>query len=75
MDQFPDIHTQLAYLLKIYENSIGDIDPPIYNIWSTELENEPILAKFMIYLGWLVWISNQFICLIILLNFLIAVIS
>jgi len=69
----------LVGFLQIYRNSIGDISPPAYGRW-TELANsddpkKQRKANIMIALVWLTWVTHQFTVLIILLNFLIAIVS
>ena len=56
-----------------YRISIGDIEVPNVDVWETALgENN---SKFMLYLTWVIWMVNQYILLIVLMNFLIAIIS
>jgi len=55
------------FLLLVFENSIGNINDPVF-------DDTNILGAKM-YLVWLIWWFNQFMIVIILLNFLIAVIS
>ena len=56
-------------LIYVWQNSIGNIEDPD----PVSFENDP--TNTQIYLIWTVWLLNQFIVIIILLNFLIAVIS
>ena len=65
----------MRIVIQTYRNSIGDISTPSYNNW---IENDVITETQLYYLMsliWFFWIMNQMITLIILLNFLIAVIS
>lgn len=70
-----------GYFLLIWENSIGNINPPTYQFWMNTLKNadiEPFQktgALTVIYIIWLMWFANQALILIVLLNFLIAVVS
>ena len=56
-------------LIYVWQNSIGNIDDPD----SSSFVNDP--PTIQIYIIWFVWTLNQFVIVIILLNFLIAVIS
>jgi len=55
------------YLLLVFENSIGNINDPVFD--------DAHIKGYKMYLVWLIWWFNQFMIVIILLNFLIAVIS
>ena len=71
-----DIFT--AYFLYTYRNSIGDINPPGTAFWMSRLEHMPDTTKstsVVMAVIWLFWLLNQFFVLIVLLNFLIAIIS
>ena len=57
------------YLILVFENSIGNIEDPTYN------ESKHFVGSSSVYILWGVWWFNQFMVVIILLNFLIAVIS
>lgn len=62
--------------MQTYRNSIGDISAPKYEFWiETEYDGNNFAPKLMIFLIWSIWLFNQFLVLIILLNFLIAIIS
>ena len=62
--------------MQTYRNSVGDISAPKYEFWiETEFDGNYFAPNLMITLIWLIWLSNQFLVLIILLNFLIAIIS
>lgn len=67
------------YWLMTYRDSIGDISIPGYGEWDKiydDNNNQDRAKKYVIILLiWIVWLLNQFMCLIVLLNFLIAVIS
>ena len=54
--------------LYIWENSIGNINDPDFD--ANVIKNEKVLKII-----WLVWWLNQFVIVIIMLNFLISVIS
>ena len=60
--------------MDIFRNSIGDIQSPKYSFW-IDFIDEHTSAYVMIALIWIVWVGELFFVLIILLNFLIAIIS
>ena len=70
---YPFLDTFTKYLLYSYRNSIGDISPPLYDFWSSRVEESPTIAHSMISVVWFAWLANQFIMLITLLNFLITI--
>lgn len=55
------------FFLQVFENSIGNISPPTF------VEKHP--SNLRVFGVYTTWFTNQFVVLIILLNFLIAVIS
>mmetsp|Transcript_19632 Transcript_19632/g.30271 ORF Transcript_19632/g.30271 Transcript_19632/m.30271 type:complete len:202 (+) Transcript_19632:2112-2717(+) len=59
-------------LILTFRNSIGDLSLPGYDKW---LEQPTWESKLVVSLLWLMWFVNIFLMLIMLLNFLIAVIS
>ena len=66
--------------IQAYRNSVGDIATPGYDSWIEERKAdesawEKLEFNAIIFLIWGFWIAQQFIVLIVLLNFLIAVIS
>jgi len=59
-------------------NSVGNDSPPEYTFWIQYLDDKEansFVPNVMIFLIWAIWFLNEFFCLIILLNFLIAIIS
>ena len=58
----------MIIILQSYRNSIGDIAPPEFEAFQSS-------DNTILYLIWFIWFMNQFFILIIMLNFLIAVIS
>lgn len=77
---YPAVNRDISLFLHTYRNSIGDIFEPQY---TRLLETEDNLFTptqrtqntVLIVIIWFTWLGNQFLNLIILLNFLIAVIS
>jgi hypothetical protein len=63
--------------LQTWRNSIGDIGVPTYPYWSAMImdEQQELKARMMIALIWFIWVTQQLLILIILLNFLIALVS
>lgn len=67
-------------MIYTYDNSIGNINNPHYEYWRTNFDQvgentNHGMPNVMIYLIWSVWFLNQWLVLIILLNFIIAIIS
>ena len=74
------INPFIGHLISTFENMIGNINNPTYKFWSDNIKNShddnySNLSLATIYVIWFLWLVNQFFLLIILLNFLIAVIS
>jgi len=70
----------LALFIQTYRNSIGDLAVPIYSRWQEDMMQTEDMGLYykgasMIMFIWIVWITHQFIILILLLNFLIAIVS
>ena len=68
----------MAYFLYGLRNSIGDMNQPFYTNWIKKVEDKKITQteEYMVatYI-WLIWILQAMFMVIILLNYLIAVIS
>jgi uncharacterized membrane protein len=68
-------------LILAFRNSIGDLQSPQYERWLNYIaanQNDPIRSGqgyFIIYLLWGLWFGNIILMVILLLNFLIAIIS
>ena len=65
----------VMHLIQTFENTVGNIKDPRYQFWLDNLKDHEGVSQFTIYVIWVVWFMNQFFLLIVLLNFLIAVIS
>jgi hypothetical protein len=75
-DEYDGIGFKMRALIQMYRNSIGDISPPRYDLYLDTHKNiTSVENKFMIGIIWGLWFLNQMFILIILLNFLIAIIS
>ena len=75
--EYPNVNEYIFFFLQIFRNSVGDLAVPDYSFWSGRISNteENKLAHFMIAWAWALWTILIFFMLIILLNFLIAIIS
>jgi len=70
---FVGVNDLFVYFIQTYNNSIGNIAPPIYEGWMEHRMTHPKIVQTMTVLIWLFWFLNQFFVLIILLNFLVAI--
>jgi len=61
------------YSLQVYRNTVGDDAPPGYPFWDQQLTGNPYQARFMQAMIWALWLFNSFLLMLILLNFLIAI--
>lgn len=79
LDDYTLVESNIALFLQTYRNSIGDLAVPMYPRWEllvrSEDPNDQIVGNVMIFIVWFMWIVHQFIMLILLLNFLIAIVS
>ena len=75
-EDYSHIYGAVAFFIQNFRNSIGDINAPSVDIWKGKKSDDssPELVGFA-YWGWLLFVINEFFLLIILLNFLIAIIS
>ena len=73
---YPEVNELVKLLLQTFSNSVGNISFPRYDRWIAGIDDLPLHEhnekKIVVFLIWMVWLSNQIINLIILLNFLIA---
>ena len=76
---YPGVTKFLSAFLQTWRNSVGDIALPSYPYWTALFKGDDyaqtIPAGSMILLIWIQWFVNQYINMIIMLNFLIAIIS
>ena len=75
---YPGLSLRTSTVLQVYRNSIGDIAAPHYELWynaETDTYTKGIKGQIMVLVIWVVWFLNQFFCMIMLMNFLIAIIS
>lgn len=74
-DDYPHVTPYIYYVIVIMRNSIGDEQMPTYDFWANRIGSDPVLANTMIGYAWVLWFMQAFFMLIILLNFLIAIVS
>lgn len=86
-EAYPEVNKIFAALIVAFRTSIGDLGEPDYSYWVEreshfevkDSDNENKLSHLqvsvMIYIIWFIWLFNIILMVIILLNFLIAVIS
>lgn len=66
----------MATILQNFSNAIGEINFPKVQYWIYERRTHIVWKEFlMIIYCWSLFIFNEFIMLIVLLNFVIALIS
>ena len=63
--------------IGVFRNSLGDIAIPGIEYWliRKEMEEDKLWASFFIHFIWLIILFNTVLTLIVLLNFLIAIVS
>ena len=75
LDDYGGFNIFITYAMYTYRNAIGDINPPTYTFWLDFSEENPTIGWTMISIIWFLWVINQVIVLIIMFNFLIAIID
>jgi len=70
--EYANLGSFTQMLILTFRNSIGDLSLPQYN---DLIEVDTSVSQFVIYMLWMFWFMNIFLMVIMLLNFLIAVIS
>jgi len=65
----------IGYFLVAFENSLGNINPPSMGFLIDGAEPDQFLGKFKVLLIYFCWFVAQIVLMIILLNFVIALIS
>ena len=63
-----------TYGIQTYRNTVGDDAVPLLPFWDKQTKN-PYIGKFMCFMIWFTWLFNSFLLMLILLNFLIAILS
>jgi hypothetical protein len=76
-EEVEDMGVDLNYfellLLQTFRTIIGEIAQPIYE--KLMKEDATFSRSMKMYTIWVIWYSQQFVCLIIMMNFIIAVIT
>ena len=73
--EYKGVNSYFFYGVYTFRNSIGDLTVPDFSFWDSKKEEAPMIAQFMMYFGWFLWIFCYFLNETILFNFLIAIIS
>lgn len=76
-NDYSDLGDLFSYLILAWRNSIGDLSTPSYPGWlSVQKQTEATaVVNVIVVLIWVHWLLTQFLVLIILLNFLIAIVA
>ena len=78
-EEYANVFEFIQYFLMTYRNALGDSTTPGYSNWLDGSANdsfeESLEKNTAITFIWAIWLSNSFLNLVILLNFLIALIS
>lgn len=70
------VFPQVVYLLSAIRNSIGDLAPPHVFFWAARYaDGDEMISRAAIYFTWILWFTQILVMLIIILNFLIAIVS
>ena len=73
--KYPELPGFWKYVIQAWRISVGDIKIHDYSVWSERMEDSPWSSGMMVFIIWITWWMNQYIMLVIMLNFLIAIIS
>ena len=74
-EDYPNVLKEFYMAIQVYRNSYGDISAPSYSHW---LENDHITEAgkgFFTAYSWVLFSIHEFFMVIVLLNFLIAIVS
>lgn len=75
-NDYPKVPESFVYVVQNLRNSIGDLAPPSYKYWEELYSSgHEKKAQMMIFFIWFMWIVEMYVMLIILTNFLIALVS
>ena len=77
-ERYERVNKEFAYFVLGFRNSIGDFHQPMYQGWIDKEKNGLISRdeeQVIVFVIWFVWILQAMFMVIILLNYLIAVIS
>jgi hypothetical protein len=69
-----ELNTIAQYAIQTYRNTVGDDAPPVYPYWDAQTHKDLWWkADLMRFLIWACWMANSLLLMMILLNFLIAI--
>lgn len=82
-NDYSDLPLYFKYLIQAWRNAIGDLSPPSYGGWEetrdAAKDNGHMLQyriiQIIIFLIWSHWLATQFVVLLILFNFLVALVD
>lgn len=77
-NDYSDLGDFFSYIILAWRNSIGDLTTPKYPGWLSVQKNKTqatAVVNVIVVLIWVHWLLTQFLVLIILLNFLIAIVG
>jgi hypothetical protein len=74
---YPGLEGSFATFIQLFRLSVGDTQIPEYPAWSAlkEKPEHENVGQFMITYIWIVFMFEQFVLQITMLNFLIAIVS
>ena len=76
MNDYPKVPDIAVGLLQNFRNSIGDLSTPHYKYWEARYNGgEEFLSILMILIIWFLWVIEVCLMVIVLTNFLIALVS
>lgn len=65
-----------SQLIQVFRNSLGDINVPVYEYWQLRREkSQETFDDVVTQIIWAIFFINEILMLIVLLNFLIAIVS
>ena len=73
-DEYGRLRMNLGIFFYSYRTAIGDLEVPNTSDWD-QIEPDKSKREFIIHFIWFIWMMQQYFMLIVLLNFLIAIIS
>lgn len=75
-EEYKDVNRFISTFIQVFRNSIGDLKVPNYEFW-IDKENKfpPAFQNTMVGYMWVLWFLSSIFMLVMLLNFLIAIIS
>lgn len=74
-DDYPNVLKEFAMAIQVYRNSWGDVTAPTYEHWTGNDELSEAGKSFFTAYSWILFSIHEFFMVIVLLNFLIAIVS